>query len=235
MANPHAAWVAGHLVVVGKNASMQSFITQHLASSGYPALFVLALLGAMCIPIPSEITFGLAGALCSESYVEATGGSHHLALWAVIVVGTAATVAGATIAYLVGRFAGRAFVDRYGRYVLLSHDDLDRTERLFNRWGDGLVGVGQIIPLLRAFVGFGAGVARVPWVRFVVLTTLGAAAWVSLISVIGYEASGNYEHVVRWFGGAGYVIAAVVVIVLVVGIVHRWRRYHEAQARRTEP
>jgi membrane protein DedA with SNARE-associated domain len=214
---------------------MQSFITQHLASSGYPVLFVLALLGAMCIPIPSEITFGFAGALCASSFVHASGGSHHLTLWAVIVVGTAATVAGATVAYLVGRFAGRAFVDRYGKYVLLSHDDLDRTERLFSRWGDGLVGVGQVIPLLRAFVGFGAGVARVGAVPFLVLTTLGAAAWVSLISVIGFEASGNYEHVVRWFGGAGYVVAGVVVVVIVVGIVHRWRRYHEAQARRSQP
>jgi membrane protein DedA with SNARE-associated domain len=76
-------------------------------------------------------------------------------------------------------------------------------------------------------------VARVRAVPFLVLTTLGAAAWVSLISVIGYEASGNYDHVVRWFGGAGYVIAAIVVVMIVVGVVHRWRRYHEAQARRT--
>lgn len=215
---------------------MQSFISQHLASSGYPALFALALLGAMCIPIPSEVTFGLAGALCSSSYVHATGGStKHLSLWAVIVVGTVATVLGATIAYLVGRFGGRAFVERYGKYVLLSHDDLDRTERLFTRWGDGLVGVGQVIPLLRAFVGFGAGVARVGIVQFLILTTIGAAAWVSLISVIGYEASGSYEHVTRWFAGAGYVIAAIVVVVIIIGVVHRWRRYHEAQARRSAP
>jgi membrane protein DedA with SNARE-associated domain len=228
--------VSGHLGTVGKNAAMQSFILQHLASSGYPALFVLAVLGAMCIPIPSEITFGIAGAACSSTFLLKAGGSHrHLTLWAVIVVGTLATVVGATIAYVVGRYGGRAFVDKYGRYVLLSHDDLDRTERLFSKWGDGLVGVGQVIPLLRAFVGFGAGVARVRAVPFLVLTTLGAAAWVSLISVIGYEASGNYEHVVRWFGGAGYVLAAVVVVVIIVGIAHRWRRYHESQARRAQP
>jgi membrane protein DedA with SNARE-associated domain len=214
---------------------MQSFVTQHLQSSGYHALFVLALLGAMCIPIPSEITFGLAGALSSSSYVLATGGHRHLALWEVIVLGTIATVAGATIAYVVGRFGGRAFVDKYGRYLLLSHDDLDRTERLFSKWGDGLVGVGQVVPLLRAFVGFGAGVARVRAVPFLVLTTLGAAAWVSLISVIGYEASGNYDRVVRWFGGAGYVLAAAVVILIVVGVVHRWRKYHESEARRAQP
>ena len=214
---------------------MQSFITQHLASSGYPVLFVLGVLGAMCIPIPSEVTFGVAGALCDESFVRANGGAHHLSLWAVIVLGTVATVLGSSIAYGVGRFAGRAFVDRYGKYVLLSHDDLDRTERLFARWGDGLVAVGQVIPLLRAFVGFGAGVARVGVVRFVLLTTVGAAAWVSLIAAIGYNASGNYEQVTRWFGGAGYVLAAAVVILIVVGIVHRRRRYHEAEARRAQP
>ena len=117
--------------------------------------------------------------------------------------------------------------------MLLSHEDLDRAERLFGRWGDGLVAVGQLIPLLRAFVGFFAGVARVRWVVFVVLTTVGAAAWVSLISVIGYEAGDSWQHVVRWFGAAGYVIAAVAVVALVVAFVHRWRRYHEAQARRS--
>jgi membrane protein DedA with SNARE-associated domain len=210
---------------------VQSFILDHLASSGYVALFVLAFLGAMCIPIPSELTFGIAGALCSASFVAANAGDHHLSLWAVIVVGVLATVAGATVAYVVGRYGGRRFVDRYGRYVLLSHEDLDRAERLFGRWGDGLVGVGQVIPLLRAFVGFFAGVARVRVVPFLVLTTLGAAAWVSLISVIGYEAGDSYEHVLRWFGAAGYVILAAVVVLLIVGFVHRWRRYHDAQAR----
>jgi len=213
---------------------VQNFITTHLATSGYAALFVLAFLGAMCIPIPSELTFGFAGALCSAGFiaVEANGADHQLQLWAVIVVGTVATVCGASVAYVVGRYGGRAFVERYGKYVLLSHEDLDRAERLFSRWGDGLVGVGQLIPLLRAFVGFFAGVARVRWVPFLVLTTIGAAAWVSLISTIGYNAAGSWHKVLQWFGAAGYVIAAVVVIALVVAFVHRWRRYHEAQARR---
>ncbi len=92
--------------------------------------------------------------------------------------------------------------------------------------------VGQVIPILRAFVGFGAGVARVRPPAFVVLTTLGAAVWVSLISVIGYEAGTDWQHVLRWFGAAGYVIAALAVLAIVVGIVHRWRRFHEAAAKR---
>jgi len=212
---------------------VQSFISNHLASSGYAALFVLAFLGAMCIPIPSELTFGFAGALCSSAFLASQGThAHHLQLWAVIVWGAIATVLGATVAYVVGRFGGRAFVDRYGKYVLLSHDDLDRAERLFSRWGDGLVAVGQVLPVLRAFVGFGAGVARVRAVPFLVLTALGATAWVSLISVIGYEAGTSWQHVLRWFGDAGYVLAGLAVVAIIVGVVHRWRRYREAEARR---
>jgi membrane protein DedA with SNARE-associated domain len=214
---------------------VQNFIQTHLSSSGYPALFVLAFLGAMCIPIPSELTFGFAGALCSSAFLTGSNASdHQLQLWAVIVVGTVATVCGASVAYAAGRYGGRAFVDRYGKYVLLSHEDLDRAERLFSRWGDGLVAVGQMIPLLRAFVGFFAGVAKVRWVAFLVLTTIGAAAWVSLISTIGYEAAGSWHQVLKWFGAAGYVIAVGVVGVLAVAFVHRWRRYHHAQARRVE-
>jgi membrane protein DedA with SNARE-associated domain len=213
---------------------MQSFILNHIASSGYIAIFVLAFLGAMCIPIPSEITFGFAGALCSASFfTSADVTDRHLQLWKVIVVGVIATVLGSFVAYLVGLFGGRAFVDRYGKYVLLSHDDLDAAERRFARWGDAVVAVGQCVPFVRAFMGFGAGVARVRWLVFLVLTTLGAAVWVSLISVIGYEAGGSWHTVLRWFGSASYVIAAVVVVALVFGFVHRWRRYHEAQARRS--
>jgi membrane protein DedA with SNARE-associated domain len=215
---------------VGKNRPMEHFVQSHLASSGYPALFVLALLGAMCIPFPSEITFGFAGFLSSSAFV-AKGHGAHLRLWEVIVLGVVATVLGATIAYVVGRVGGRAFVDRYGKFVLLTHEDLDRTEALFSRWGDGLVAVGQSIPLLRSFVGFGAGVAKVRPVPFLALTTLGAAVWVTAISLIGYEAGSSWNKVLRWFGDAGYVAAALVIIAIVVGIVHRWRKVHAAPPR----
>ena len=208
---------------------MQSFVSSHLQSSGYPALFVLGLLGAMCIPFPSEVTFGLGGALCTSAFAQSP---HHLTLWAVIVLGVVATTLGASIAYVVGRVAGRGFVDRYGRVVLLTHEDLDRTERLFGRFGDGLVAVGQCVPLLRAFVGFGGGVAEVPSVRFVALTALGAAAWVSLIASIGYEAGGSWAHVTRWFGDAGYVLAALAVLAIVAGAAPRVRRLRAADAER---
>lgn len=203
---------------------MESFIT----SNGYAAVVVLALLGGMCIPFPSEVTFGFAGALASGVLDH---GQHHLSLAAVIVLGVAATVAGATIAYVVGRIGGRAFVDRYGRYVLLTHADLDRTERLFGRFGDGLVGVGQLVPLLRSFVGFGSGVAKVRVVPFVLLTAAGAAVWVSAITVIGYEAGKSWDHVLRWFGAAGYVAAALAVVAIAVGVWHRWQRVRHASPR----
>ena len=171
----------------GRMHRVQSFIQHHLESSGYAALFVLAFLGAMCIPIPSELTFGIAGALCSASF--AAPGATPLHLWAVIVVGIVASVCGASVAYAVGRFGGRTFVDRYGKYVLLSHEDLDRAEHLFGRWGDGLVAVGQVAS--RSFAP-SSGSSRA-WPRCAgspswPSRTLGAAAWVSLISVIGYEA-----------------------------------------------
>jgi len=213
---------------------MQTFILNHISSSGYIAIFVLAMLGAMCVPIPSEITFGIAGALCSKAFLQVAGATDakQLQLWAVILVGVAGTTFGAYLAYLVGRYGGRKFVDRYGKYVLLSHEDLDAAERRFERWGDWVVAVGQCIPFVRAFMGFGSGVAKVKTAPFVALTALGAAVWVSVISVIGYKAADSWHNVLKWFGGASYVIAGVVVVLLVIGFVHRWRKYHEAQARR---
>lgn len=211
---------------------VQTFISNHIESSGYLAVLVLGIIAAMCIPIPSEIIFGFAGAWCSSSFVAPVNGTeHHGRFYAVLLVGIAATVIGSCIAYLVGRLGGRAFVDRYGKYVLLSHEDLDRSEAMFSRFGDGMVAVGQIVPFVRAFIGFGAGVARVPTVRFVALTTLGAAVWVCAITTIGYEAASSIHTVEKWFGDAGYVIAAIVVVVIVAAVAHRWRSYHSAQSR----
>jgi len=106
-----------------KNGPMQSFI-QHY---GYYALFALSVLSSACIPIPSEVAYGFAGALCTA----AVTGHVRFTLWGVILVGTIGSLVGAIIAYEIGRSAGRTIVDRWGKWILVTHKDLDRGERWF--------------------------------------------------------------------------------------------------------
>lgn len=192
-----------------------------VSSGGYAAIFLLSVMQSCCIPTSSEITLGLAGYLAYKGQLNLAG---------VIAVGAAGELVGAYIAWGVGRYGGRAFVDRYGKYVLLTHHDLDRAEGWFQRherWG---VFASRLIPVIRNFAAVPAGVAEVPLVRFGILTALGSLIWDGAMAGIGYGVGGSYDKVMRGFSDAGYVIAVVAVAVIAFGIWHRWRAFRAAAA-----
>jgi membrane protein DedA with SNARE-associated domain len=146
----------------------------------------------------------------------------------VIFVGAAGELVGAYIAWIIGRYAGRGFVDRFGRFILLSHHDLDRAEAWYDRhprWG---VFGSRLLPVIRNFAALPAGVAEVPLVRFGILTALGSLIWDAAMALIGYGLGSKWRSVMRGFSDAGYVLGAVVVVAVVVVIAHRWRSYKAA-------
>ena len=200
---------------------------------GYVALFLFAVLESACVPIPSEITFGLGGALCSTAFF--TGGQHHdakhLTIWIVIAVGIVGSLVGSLLAYGVGRTLGRSVVDKYGKFILLSHADLDRSEAWFAKRGAVTVLVGRVVPLVRTFISLPAGIAEMNPVSFSVLTTLGVSVWVSVLTVVGYNAADAYQSTVKGFSYAGYLVAAVVVAMLVVFYVHRYKAVKASNPR----
>jgi membrane protein DedA with SNARE-associated domain len=194
---------------------------QFLEHWGYLAIFVLTVLESACIPIPSEVTLGLGGALSSVAFQ--SGSSTHLDLGLVIVVGIVGSVIGSLIAYVVGRTGGRRLVDRYGKYVLLTHADLDRVEAWFARRGEWMVLFGRIVPVMRTFISVPAGMAEMRPVRFAAFTAIGCSAWVSLLSVIGYELGGRWQSVTKVFSEAGYIVAAIAVVGIAAFVWHRLR------------
>jgi len=198
--------------------------TSFVASSGYAAIFLLSVLQSCCIPTSSELTLGFAGVLASQ-------GKLNLAV--VIIVGTGGETVGAIIAWLVGRSGGRAFVERYGKYVLVTHHDLDRAEAWYQRherWG---VFASRLLPVIRNFVAVPAGIAEVPIVHFVILTALGSAIWLGAMAGIGYGVGSNYQTVLHGFSDAGYVIGGLAVAAIAFVIWHRYRSYKRVMARVT--
>ncbi|MFI5035958.1 MAG: DedA family protein [Acidimicrobiales bacterium] len=201
---------------------MQSFV-QHY---GYLGLFIASVLSSACIPVPSEIFYGFAGALSTTALA-----SHaKFSLWAVIVIGTIGSLVGAVIAYEVGRSAGRTIVDRWGKWILLTHKDLDAGERWFAKYGAASVLVGRVIPVVRSFISVPAGMAEMKRGQFAVLTTIGSAVWVALLAGLGYAAGSNWKHVSHDFHVAQTPIIALVVALLALGLWHRIRtvRRHNA-------
>jgi membrane protein DedA with SNARE-associated domain len=192
---------------------MQNFIQQH----GYLALFLLAIVESMCVPIPSEVTFAFGGAMCTT----AIAGADPLNLVVVIAIGAVGSLVGSVIAYEVGRYAGRPIVDRYGKWVLLTHKDLDTAERWFAKWGDLSVFLGRVIPVVRTVISVPAGLAKMRRGHFAVLTTLGATIWVGVLTAIGYALGSNWEHVAGAFKVAQYPIIALIVVAVVLGFGHR--------------
>jgi membrane protein DedA with SNARE-associated domain len=195
-------------------------VEHFLETWGYLAVFVLSFISSMGLPVGAEVAIIYGGVLASG---QIPNEPHHLNLVVVIIVATAAEVLGSLTGYLIGYFGGRALVDRVGKYVLLTHKDLDRAEGWFKRRGEPFVLFGRFIPLIRSFVSFAAGLGEMALTKFVLFTVIGCAIWCTALTSLGYALGSSYKHVLNAFSYAGYV-AAVLVVIAVAGLfVHRLR------------
>jgi membrane protein DedA with SNARE-associated domain len=181
----------------------------------------------MGLPVGSELAIIGGGALASGEVVN----GKHLNLAAVIILALLGEVLGSAAGYALGRFGGRPLVDKVGKYLLLTHEDLDRAEAWFARRGDPLVFFGRFIPLLRSFVSFAAGIGEMAIGKFFLYTTIACAIWCTALASIGYSLGSTYDKVVKAFSDAGYVLAALAVVAVVVVFWHRYRKYKAEQVR----
>jgi membrane protein DedA with SNARE-associated domain len=206
------------------SALLVGVVGEHaLESVGYPAIFLLAMIEAICIPFPSEVTFGFTAALAAQHEA-------GLTLAGVILVGVAGEIVGSVIAYWIGRTGGRAVVDRWGKYVLLTHHDLDRADEFMARRGAPAVIIGRMIPLLRAFISLVAGIGEMPFWRFLASTAIGTAIYCTAISLIGYALGDNWHKIQKGFTYASVVVLVVIVAAVAFALWHRWRRVQAARA-----
>ena len=200
---------------------MQHFV----ATYGYLAIFVLMLLESACIPVPSELIMTFGGALAAGA-VPGT----QLNLIGVILAGTAGNVAGSYIAWAVGRYGAEPALRRWGRRIWIREHDLDRAVAWFDRHGNKAVLIGRVLPVVRTFISLPAGIAEMPPVRFGIYTTIGCLPWTTALAVAGYAVGANWESIVTAFHGPSYIIAAVVLLAIVIGV-WRYLRRRPADAR----
>jgi len=190
---------------------MENFLTQVMTSHGYLALIILAFIEACCIPISSEITFALAGVIAFTHPSKFT-------IVAVIIVGTLAEMGGSLTSYAVGRRGGRQLLDNYGKWVLISRSDLDRAERFFAGRGAWAVAVARVLPLVRCFASFGAGVVEIPLLPFTIFSFIGTAAWATGFTLLGHNLGTTVDKFFKSFS----VIGVILVVVLLGGLIaHR--------------
>lgn len=204
-----------------------------LATWGYVALFGATFISSMGIPIGSEVAIAYGGALASGQLT--TSGSHaHFNLALVIVVATLGELAGSSAGYAIGYFGGRPLVDRAGKYLLLTHRDLDRAERWFDGKGESVVLFGRLIPLVRSFISLAAGLAEMVLGKFAVFTVIGCAIWCATLASIGYSLGSSWHHVVKDFSFAGYIALGLVVLAIAAVLLHRLSVIREERRRSTD-
>ncbi len=200
-------------------------MTHFLYSAGYAAVFVLSFISSMGLPVGSELAIIGGGALASGQ----VQGGRPLNLAIVIVLATLGEVLGSAAGYGIGRYGGRPLVERVGKYVLLTHKDLDRAEAWFARRGEPVVFFGRFVPLLRSFVSFAAGLGEMAIGKFFLLTVIACAIWCTALASIGYSLGKTYDEVVHAFSYAGYVLVALAVVAVAVVFWHRYRSYKAEQ------
>ncbi len=184
-------------------AALEDWLIRVLTEYGLVAILVTMTFESACIPVPSEIVVPYGGFLASQGYTT---------LWAVILVATLANVLGSSIAYAAGRYGGRALVLRYGRYVLLSEHHLDRADDWFARRGEITVFVTRMMPGVRTFISVPAGVARMPYGKFVVYTFMGALPWNAALAYLGHLFGSNWASLQEQLSRFNYLIWALLVL-----------------------
>lgn len=192
---------------------------------GYVGVGLAVALETIVAPIPSEVILPMAGWKVSQSAADAsvleplTGLPWNIPL--AVLLATVGSVAGAVVGYYIGAWGGRPLLDRYGRYVGIGAEDLDRADRWFERWGTWAVFFGRMVPLVRTFVSYPAGISRMPMGRFLVYSTLGSLPWNAALIYAGFVVGENYDQIEAAIKPYEYVIY-VVVLAIVAAVVIRW-------------
>ena len=178
-------------------------ITGVISGTGYGGILILMAIESACIPVPSEVIMPFSGFL-----VFAGRFNIHL----VAIVGAIGNAGGSWLAWWAGKKGGRPFIEKYGRYILISRHDLEMAERFFGRYGNATVFFSRMLPIIRTYISFPAGIARMPLGPFLAYTFIGALPWCYLLTYVGISLGERWESLRVYFRQFDVLIAAVCVI-----------------------
>jgi membrane protein DedA with SNARE-associated domain len=206
--------LAAALVLASVTDKVATWATDVVGDLGLAGIFLLMAPESACIPIPSEATMLFAGFNVSEG---------KYSLFAAVAVGVAANVVGSWVAYAVGYYGRIELLEKHGKALHIKPSHLQWADRWFERYGSAAVFFSRMLPIIRTFISLPAGVARMPFWKFTLLTLAGCVPWIFMLTFIGKQVGANWED---WKNSLHYVDYTVLALI-VVGIVYlvvRWRR-----------
>ena len=189
----------------GLFAALGSFALSAISTFGYGGIFFLMMLESMVLPVPSELVMPFAGFLIEK-------GSFTF-LW-VIVASTLGSITGSLIFYYIGKTGGHALVERYGKYVLINHEDVIKTEKWFNKRGELTIFFARLIPVVRHLISLIAGIGKMNVKKFTLYTIIGAALWNGILAYLGFILGQHWAEVNQYTDQI-----SIVIVILIIGFV----------------
>jgi membrane protein DedA with SNARE-associated domain len=207
--------VAGLIILTGSiTDKLVDFCTDVIGELGYAGVFVLMLLESACVPIPSEATMLFAGFKVDDG---------DLTLFGIVAAGVLGNLVGSWIAYAAGFYGRLELLERH-RVFHVNQKYLDWADRWFERYGDATVFFTRMLPIIRTFISLPAGIARMPFWRFTVLTLAGCIPWVLMLGIIGREVGANWEDWRDRLEFLDYAVVAGILALIVYAVIRRRRR-----------
>lgn len=200
--------------------SLVSVATSLINNSGYAGLAGGLVINGLGVPLPSELILGLAGLGVKVG---------TFSLLPALAVATAGQVAGLALSYALARYGGVALVMRYGKYVLIREQEIATAEAWFGRYGGRLVLFGLLLPALHGYVGYPAGLARMPLGRFLAFAAVGSLLWALILGSLGYFLGSHLNAIDAGLHRFGLVVVALLVIVAAWLIRRHWRTHDTAR------
>ena len=192
--------------------ALAGFVIFVISTLGLPGIVLLMAIESACIPLPSEVIMPFSGYLVYK-------GVHSL--WSVSLAGAFGCVVGSVPAYYLGMYGGRPLIEKYGKYILMSRHDLDLADRWFSRHGEATVFLARLLPVVRTFIAFPAGVARMDMKRFILYTFAGSFPWCLGLAYLGLVLGEKWPTLREYFHRFDLLIGAV----LLAGVVWYVRRH----------
>jgi membrane protein DedA with SNARE-associated domain len=202
-----------------------NFIRSVYDAIGWPGVVLLMAIESACIPLPSEIIMPFAGwMLITEKYPNANAELVVECILLAGICGAVGNVIGSLIAYWVGAKGGLPFLRRYGKYLLISEHEIDVSERWFDKYGEGITFFSRLLPLVRTFISFPSGIARMNIWKFIVYSFLGAFIWSTGLAYGGYVLGQHWEKIRDAMRPFDIPIVIVCVLLIVIFILWHWKR-----------
>lgn len=183
--------------------ALSLFIIGVIHKMGYAGIVLLMAIESACIPLPSEVIMPFSGFLVAQGVFK---------LWIIALMGAIGCVLGSIVAYYAGLWGGRAWVVKYGKYILISHHDLDLADHWFEKYGSITVFVCRLLPVVRTFIAFPAGVSKMKMSTFIIYTFVGSYIWCYALGWVGMRMGEHWDSLRVYFHKFDIVIGAVILI-----------------------